>query len=232
MPVPMEARASAVVREVLTGAIRPLGRTTSGIDKRRREGPQHVEIMGLAGDEQADRRVHGGPDKAVLCYAWTHYATWRAQLPACSLLDAPGAFGENLSVEGLDERQVCLGDRFRIGSTLFAVTQGRQPCFKLNLRFGVADMAARVQESLRTGWYLRVLEPGVVAAGDAVVLVERPCPSHTVADLLAAIRDREVRAEVLDPILALPLAPSWRTLFERRRQSGSVEQWTRRMEGE
>ncbi len=228
----MEARVSAVVRDVLTGVIRPLGRTTSGIDKQRRAGPQRVEIMGLAGDEQADRRVHGGRDKAVLCYAWAHYATWRAQMPACPLLDAPGAFGENLSVEGLDEHRVHLGDRYRIGSALFAVSQGRQPCFKLNLRFGVADMAARVQDSLRTGWYLSVLEPGMVAAGDEVVLVERPCPSHTIADLLAAIRDREVRAEVLDPILALPLAPSWRTLFERRRQSGGVEQWTRRLEGE
>jgi MOSC domain-containing protein YiiM len=220
------------VRAVLIGSVRSLGPTVSGIDKHPTVGPQRVEAGGFVGDEQADRRVHGGEDKAVLCYAWEHYQAWRTELPGCPLLDSPGAFGENLSIERLDEHHTCIGDRYRIGSALFAVTQGRQPCFKLNLRFGVPDMAARVQATLRAGWYLRVLEPGMITAGDRIELVDRPNPSHTVGDLLAVIRDREVDPDRLASILELPLTPSWRRLFERRLHSGGTEDWKRRMTGE
>lgn len=217
------------VLAVLTGDIKPLGSTTSGIDKVVVPGPQRVERLGIVGDRQADLRVHGGDDKAVHCYPWSHYEHWRGVFPGHSLLNAPGAFGENLSMEGMDERDVFIADRWRIGSTLFQVTQGRQPCFKLNLRFGTRDMATQVQESLRAGWYLRVVEPGCVSAGDTVELIERPFPSHSVADLLALIRDRETRADLLAPVLRLPLTASWRKLFERRSGSGAVEDWSGRL---
>lgn len=220
---------SASVNAVLKGDIKPLGSTTSGIAKVAAAGPQKVERLGIVGDRQADLRVHGGEDKAVHCYAWAHYAYWRDILPDNSLLDAPGAFGENLSMVGIDEHDVCLADRWRIGSALFQVSQGRQPCFKLNLRFGVPDMAARVQETLRAGWYLRVLEPGYVSVGDCAELVERTHASHTVADLLGLIRDRNVSADRLAAVLDLPLTPSWRKLFERRLASGGVEDWSKRM---
>ena len=154
----------AIVTAVLRGVVQPLGRTTSAIDKRPVEGPVQVHALGLAGDAQADLRVHGGLDKALHCYAWHHYATWRAELQGGTLWDAPGAFGENLSIDGLDEQSVCIGDRWGIGTAVTVVTQGRQPCFKLNMRFGVADMAARVQQTLRAGWYLRVEQPGEIAA--------------------------------------------------------------------
>jgi MOSC domain-containing protein YiiM len=221
----------ARVRSVLVGRVRPLGPTVSGIDKRPVSGPQRVERLGLVGDEQADLRVHGGEDKAVLCYAWSNHDHWRGVLPDQPMLHAAGAFGENLSIDGLDEHDVCIGDRWRIGSALFAVTQGRQPCFKLNLRLGIADMAARVQASLRTGWYLRVLEPGWVEAGDACERIDRPHPAHTVASVMAMIRDRETRPDRLEAVLALPLPPSWRQLFERRRQTGQAEDWSRRLQG-
>lgn len=220
---------NASVIAVLTGDIKPLGSTTSGIDKVAVPGPQRVERLGIVGDRQADLRVHGGEDKAVHCYAWSHYAYWREVLPGKSLLDSPGAFGENLSMQGIDERDVCLADRWRIGSALFQVSQGRQPCFKLNLRFGQRDMAVRVQETLRAGWYLRVLEPGFVMAGDRAELIERTHPSHSVADLLALIRDRDVGTDRIEPVLQLPLTPSWRKLFERRLASGNVEDWSKRM---
>ncbi len=223
--------AGARVRAVLTGSVRRLGHTTSGIDKQPRAGRQTVGCTGLAGDEQADLRVHGGPDKAVLCYAWAHYDEWRRALPGCTLLGTPGAFGENLSVEGLDERGVCLGDRYAIGSARFVVTQGRQPCFKLNLRFGVPDMSRRVQDSGRVGWYLRVEAPGEVGAGDTIDLIQRPYPTHSVADILELIRSREVRPERLRPLLELPLPASWRRLFERRLQHGVAEDWTKRLQG-
>ena len=220
------------VRAVLRGSVQPLGRTASAINKHPVTGPVDVEWLGLAGDAQADLRIHGGEDKAVHCYPWMHYETWRKELPACWLLDAPGAFGENLSIDGLDEHTVCIGDRWRVGSAVFAVSQGRQPCFKLNLRFGVDDMSSRVQNSLRAGWYLRVVEPGVLAAGDRIELLDRPHPGHSIASLLALIRDRETDARRLLPVLGLPLPPSWRRLFERRMQTGQTEDWGRRLQGD
>lgn len=222
---------SGIVRAVLRGTVQPLGSATSGIDKRPVAGPVFVERLGIVGDEQADLRVHGGEDKAVHCYAWGHYARWREALPACHLFDAPGAFGENLSIDGLDEQTVCIGDRWRVGSAVFVVSQGRQPCFKLNLRFGVADMAARVQESLHAGWYLRVIEPGLLAAGDMVELLDRPHSGHSIASLLTLIRDRETDPRRLAPVLELPLPTSWRRLFERRMQTGQSEDWSRRLLG-
>ncbi len=219
------------VLTVLRGQARPLGHATSAIAKQPVEGPVAVHRLGLEGDEQADLRVHGGEDKALHAYAWPHYAVWRQELPGCPLLEAPGAFGENLSIDGLAESGTCLGDRWRLGSAIVVVSQGRQPCFKLNLRFGVDDMAARVQQSLRAGWYLRVEQPGTIAAGDAVTLLERPHPDYTITRLLALIRDRETRPDEIARVLALPLTPAWRKLFERRLVSGQVEDWSSRMKG-
>ena len=147
------------------------------------------------------------------------------------MLQAPGAFGENLAVAGLDEAGVCIGDHWRAGSAVLEVTQGRQPCWKLNLRFGVPDMSARVQNTLRAGWYCRTLQAGVVHAGDALELLERPHPGWTVQRLLALIRDRECHPAVLNDVLALPLPPSWHKLFTRRRDEGQAEDWSARLRG-
>ncbi len=224
---------SAVVHQVLAGPVSTLVRpgVTSAIAKQAVHGPVAVGALGLAGDQQADRRVHGGPDKALHLYARLHYAAWRRELPPRAVLDEVGAFGENLSVDGLDENEVCIGDQWRVGTALLQVSQGRQPCWKLNLRFGVADMAARVQQSLRAGWYCRVLQPGVVAAGDALVLVQRPQPRWSVARLLALIRDRECHPAVIDEVLRLPLTASWHQLFERRRERAMAEDWQPRLNG-
>lgn len=219
-----------VVRAVLRGPVAALGRTRSAIGKRPVDGPVWVGALGMEGDEQADRRVHGGVDKALHCYAWSHYVSWRHELPDCAVLQAPGAFGENLCLDGLDEHLVCLGDRWRIGTVILVVSQGRQPCFKLNVRFGVPDMAARVQNSLRAGWYLRVEQEGELQAGQSVILLDRPHPAYSVARLLAMIRDRTTDAQQVEPVLRLPLPDSWRRLFERRLQSGFVESWAARME--
>src|SRR5690606_28558955 len=123
----------------------------SAIDKAPVDGPALVTVTGLVGDEQADRKHHGGPDKAVHAYAVAHYPAWIAELPAAAGALRPGGFGENLVVDGVTEADVCLGDRWRIGPVLLEVSQGRQPCWKLNVRFGQPDMARRVQTSGRTG---------------------------------------------------------------------------------
>lgn len=223
----------AHVRSVLTGPARPYTRpgSRSAIDKQPQAGPVAVGTLGLAGDEQGDLRVHGGPDKAVHCYAVEHYPVWRAELPAAARLQAPGAFGENLSLEGLDEHGVCIGDRWQIGSAQCAVSQGRQPCWKLNDRFKVPDMARRVQDSGRAGWYLRVLQPGQLQAGDAVLLLARPHADWSIARLLRLIAERSCAPDVLDQVLALPLPPSWERLFRRRREQGQAEDWAPRLQG-
>lgn len=224
------------IREVLTGTAKPYGMPAktgkqSAIDKHPVGAPVAVDTLGLHGDEQGDRRIHGGPEKAVHCYPWQHYADWRHDIGPLPVLERAGAFGENLSWAGGDEHDVCLGDVWRIGSVTLQVSQPRQPCWKLNVRFGRDDMSVLVQQSLRIGWYFRVLEPGRLQAGDAAVLLERPHADWSVARLAGLVRDRETDPALLDVVLALPLVDSWRRLFERRRQSGAVEDWTARMRG-
>lgn len=221
----------AHVQSVHIGKVNALGSTTSAIDKHAIDGAVEVGLLGIEGDAQADLRVHGGVDKAVHCYPWSHYAYWRQHLQKSALLNQPGAFGENLSVCGIDENDVCIGDQLRIGSVLFAVSQGRQPCFKLNLRFRCDDMAAQVQRTLRAGWYLRVIEAGSLRASDTINLVARPHDKFTVAHVLAVIRDRDVSPDVLLPILQLPLPDSWRQLFMRRLETYRAEDWHKRLVG-
>lgn len=157
-----------------------------------------VGAMGLAGDEQADRTVHGGIDKAIHHYPADHYDWWRGYLGDAPLLDAPGAFGENISTAGLDEQNVFLGDRFRLGSALVEVTQARQPCWKLDHRFGTKGVMARVVKTRRTGWYYRVVEPGQVRAGDALELVERRYPDWPLASLFALLIGGEAKDRPAD----------------------------------
>lgn len=218
---------------VLRGRVQPLGArgAPSAIAKQPLDGPVWLGESGLDGDEQGDRRVHGGPDKAVHHYAFDHYATWRWELGPLPALQAPGGFGENLSSHGLTETDVCLGDRLRIGTAVVEVSQARQPCWKLNERFAVPDMARRVQHTLRTGWYYRVLQPGWVAAGDPIVLLEQPHAQWPVRRVMEVLYRRGAERQPLEELLALPLVPSWRRLVEGRLQRGEVEDWTSRLQG-
>src|SRR5690606_1671743 len=184
-----------------------------------------------AGDEQGDARVHGGPDKAVHHYAFDHYADWRADIGDVPLLCTPGAFGENISTRGLDEGNVCLGDRFALGTALLEVSQGRQPCWQLSGRCGVPDMARGVQAHGGTGGYYRVLRPGIARTGDMLRLAARPYPAWPLRRLNRLLFDRVLSREALAPALDLPLVPSWRKLVERRLQQGGVEDWGRRIDG-
>ncbi len=217
---------------VNVGAAVPYARgSRSGIDKQRVPDRVHVSALGLAGDEQGDLRVHGGPDKAVHHYAHEHYAAWEAEIGPHPLLQTSAAFGENLSTRGMTEHDVCIGDRFRVGEALLEVTQARQPCWKLDERFGHRGMARRVQQSGRTGWYYRVLEEGDVWAGAPMERVARPYPEWSLARLLDLLY-----LPCLDPVQlraarALPLPPSWQRLVDHRLQSGQVERWERRLDG-
>ena len=172
---------SYAIDAVLTGKARAFrGEEASAVAKAPMAGALHVGFLGIAGDEQADLSVHGGVDKAIHHYPRDHYDWWAEELGSHALLDAPGAFGENISTEGLVESEACIGDRYRLGSALVEISQGRQPCWKLGHRFGVATVPATVVTARRSGWYYRVIEEGAVAAGDTLDLVERTLPEWSV----------------------------------------------------
>ena len=223
------------ISSVQVGRVAPLGRkgAPSAIAKSPVSGRVAIGQTGLNGDEQADLRHHGGLEKAVHHYALDHAEAWRADLPCPSaLFGQPGAFGENFSTRGITEAEIHVGDLWRAGSALLQVSQARQPCWKLNERFGVPDMARRVQTSGRTGWYYRVLEPGTVEAGDALELIDRPYPAWPLARLLHVFYvdrlDRAALAEIAELEL---LTESWRQLAARRLDREAVEDWTPRLEG-
>jgi MOSC domain-containing protein YiiM len=137
----------------------------TGIFKNPVSGKVAVTRLNLEGDGQADLRVHGGEDKAVYAYPAEHYSAWSAELSR----ELPfGQFGENLTVDGMPESEVRIGDLYRIGTALFQVSQPRTPCFKLGIKMEDEDFPVRFLESLRSGYYLRVLEPGVLQQGDPV----------------------------------------------------------------
>ena len=221
------------VLAVLRGPAVPFTRpgSRSAIAKYPVAGPVAVGTLGLDGDEQGDLRVHGGPDKAVHQYAQEHYPQWHSELGALPVLATPGAFGENLASSGMTEQHLCIGDQVRVGSVLLEVSQSRQPCWKLNDRFGVPDMARRVQHSGRTGWYYRVLQAGALQAGDRFTLIERPWPQWSLARVIAVLYHQPFDAAVLSDLAALPLTPSWRRLVEGRLARGVVEDWAPRMDG-
>lgn len=196
---------------VLLGKVRPFrgDDEPSAIGKLPVTDAVAVGPMGLAGDEQADRTVHGGIDKAIHHYPADHYPWWREHLGDVPLLGAPGAFGENISTSGLDEDNVFLGDRFRLGTALVEVSQARQPCWKLDHRFQAKGVMAQVVKTRRTGWYYRVLEAGRVRAGDRLELIERPYPGWPLASLFALLIGGEAKDRLADlralrdvPILA------------------------------
>lgn len=138
----------------------------SAIAKQPVAGPVRILTDGFEPDEQADRTVHGGPEMAVHLYPLDHHAYWRSELDEHRLLREPGAFGSNLAVSELTESDVHIGDRFRLGSALLEISQPRQPCWKIEHRFGEKRMVARIIATARSGWYFRVLEEGETRAGD------------------------------------------------------------------
>ena len=151
----MTAGASVPLLGLLVGGVRPLGkrRAPSGIAKSPVAHPVFLHRNGFEGDARGDTIRHGGSEKAVHHYPFDHYADWESEIGPNALLARPGAFGENVSTRGLVEADVAVGDVFRLGQAVIEVSQGRQPCWKLNERFADVRMAKCVQESGRTGWY-------------------------------------------------------------------------------
>ena len=178
------------------------------------DGPVAVRHHNLAGDRQADLSVHGGPNKAVYAYPSEHYEFWRGELPGAELGWA--AFGENLTIEGLLETEVRVGDELSIGTAVLRVTQPRLPCFKLGIRFGRLDMVKRFLRSRRTGFYFQIAREGELEAGDRITLTPAPFPSVTIADMVDLFLSEAPDEGLLRRALAVPmLPPFWRETFER-----------------
>ena len=187
----------------------------TSIFKRPIAGRVRVSTLNVEGDQQSDLTVHGGPDKAVYAYPSEHYPFWRTEHPG---MDLPwGVFGENFTTAGLLEETVHIGDRFRVGSAEFVVTQPRMPCFKLGIRFNRSDMVKRFLQSGRTGFYFAVLKEGEVAAGDSIKLIERDEHNIPVADVVNLYRGDAGNQDLLRRVSELPSLPnSWREYFRKR----------------
>lgn len=217
----LEAGGQTVIEiaSVRTGKVRahhsPVGLWETATFKDGVDGKLAMGRLGLAGDEQADRVSHGGVDKAVLAYASEHYQLWKQELGIKEF--GLGALGENLCLKGQDEVDVCLGDRYRIGTAIVEVSQPRQPCWKQARRWGVTDLVLKVVESGRTGWYLRIIEPGEVEAGDTLALIERPEPDWTVAKANDILHHRKQDREAMLALKEVPsLADAWKRSLDRR----------------
>jgi len=184
---------------------------SSGIIKTPISGSVRVRTLNLDGDAQADLSVHGGIDKAVYMYPSEHYPFWQQALGQ----DLPwGAFGENLTVTGLLEQSVNIGDRFRIGTAVLSVSQPRLPCFKLAGKFQRDDMIKRFLDSRRTGFYARVVQEGELQADDSIVVLQTEPPRVTICEITDLYLTKNPKEKDLETVMSLQhLASSWRNHF-------------------
>jgi MOSC domain-containing protein YiiM len=187
----------------------------TGIFKKPVAGRVAIRQLNLEGDRQADLTVHGGPEKAIYAYPAEYYAFWREQFPEMEL--PWGMFGENLTIEGLLDESVHIGDRFQVGSAHLAVTQPRLPCYKLGLKFGRDDILKRFLQSGLTGFYFAVLQEGEVAAGDPIRLLHRDEHQVKVADITRLYGQDKHNLDLLRRVLTVEALPaSWREYFQQR----------------
>ncbi len=207
------------VDALLVGTPMPFrGDDHSAIGKRPVDGAVRVTWDGLAGDAVADRIHHGGWDKAIHLYPQDHYGWWRDRKPGHPLFDAPGAFGENIASRGMTEEDICLGDRFSLGSAIVEVSHGRQPCWKLDHRFGARDVMATIIKTGRAGLYFRVISEGEAQAGAVMSLLERPYPQWSAARVFHLLIGGGHRTDpaAVRALAAMPvLAEAWRGRAEK-----------------
>ncbi|WP_312691524.1 6-hydroxyaminopurine reductase [Kosakonia sp.] len=218
--------------DVFMGKVRDYaGSRPSAIAKLQVEGELMLTGAGLAGDEQAEKSYHGGPDRALCHYPREHYAWWAERFPEQTTLFCAPAFGENLSTFGLTEKTVFIGDIFRWGDALIQVTQPRSPCFKLNFHFAISDMASQMQASGKVGWLYRVIAAGRVSTDSPLELASRV--SDVSVDEAGAIAwyqpfDDEQYHRLLS---AAGLSASWTRTLQNRRIHGKIEDDSRRLWG-
>jgi MOSC domain-containing protein YiiM len=211
--------ASGIIAQLRIGTPRPLAGTRhpSAYWRQPVAGPVHAGPLGLAGDQVGNPKVHGGPEKAIYAYPASGYAGWQAEFPALAAQFGPGAMGENLVVDGLDEASVHLGDVIRCGTATCQVAQIREPCSTFAAAMGTARVVKAMAKSGRCGWYLRVLEAGSIAPGDAHDVIERPNPTWPIARFTPIAAGNSGSEADLAELAALPgLSDYWRVKLARR----------------
>ena len=217
--MPPAAALQASITGIYAGSARALTAdgALSAIFKDPVLGPVHIGTEGIAGDQQADRSVHGGPDKAVHQFAAGNYATLAKAFPQVAAALLPGSIGENLSSADIDQDSVCIGDVFTLGSTTLQVSQPRSPCWKIDARFGVAGMSRLVSENCLAGWYYRVLQAGDTIAGDVLKLIGRNADALTLREFWSAWLSRNPDPGQLERLRATPgLATGWQIYLDDR----------------
>lgn len=218
--------------DVFIGKVREYeGSRPSAIAKVQVEGELSLTSRGLAGDKQAEKKIHGGPDRALCHYPREHYEQWAREFPQQAAWFVAPAFGENLSTVGLTEENVFIGDIFQWGEALIQVTQPRSPCFKVNFHSGINDLSGLMQEKARCGWLYRVVAEGKTTADTPLALVSRV--SDIAVKEAAAIAwhmpfDDEQYHRLLS---AAGLSASWAKTMQKRRLSGKIESFSRRLWG-
>lgn len=217
LPKELMAMGKAAIVSLNVGTPSPLAypdrEVLTGIMKRPVSGRVFLSKLNFEGDAQADLIHHGGEEKAVCVYPYEHYAYWEREL------NRPlkyGAFGENLTTEGLLEQKVCIGDVYQIGEAIVQVSQPRQPCFKLSLKYGLPELPVKFQDTGYTGYYFRVLQEGYVGKGDALILLRRhPC-GVTISFANQIMHHDKHNLEGINRILAVEsLSGSWRATFQK-----------------
>ena len=205
--------------KLFIGSIRSLpesGRPT-GIYKQPVSTAIAIDENGFVGDAQADRRVHGGPEKAIHLYPARHYQRLAAQFPEAADKLIPGSLGENISCDDLDESSVRIGDIYRLGSARLQLCQPRNPCWKIDERFATEGMAAFIAEQRLTGWYWRVLTPGEVRPGDPLLLEQEASGAFTLAAALLLCQTHRPALAGLEKLAASPgIARDWQCKLENR----------------
>lgn len=203
-PIP----APGIIMQVRTGKVKKNalgGEITSAIYKQLRDGPVYCTETGLVGDEHV-YYLHGGHDRAVHQYDPNHYAEWRSENPPKPGLYDVGGFGENISATNMSEDNVCIGDVFKVGEdVLLQVREPRHPCYKLNSRFEWPRALKRTLRSGRPGWNYGVLRTGYINKGDTIMLVERPLPKWSIANVQRVIRGKVVSICLVAECAALPM---------------------------
>ncbi len=200
------------------GSTEPMDREwRSGIVKDVVKGKIWAGKTNLEGDGQADKKHHGGAEKAIFAYPVSHYSYWQQKLNRTDF--SIGAFGENLAVQHLTEADICIGDIFRIGEIMVQVSQPRQPCWKPARRWKIKDLALQIQQEGLTGWYFRVLKEGWIQEGHTLQLLERPYPQWTVAKCNDVMHHQKQDLQAAARLAQCELlAPNWRNRLYKRAQ--------------
>ncbi|WP_077213146.1 MOSC domain-containing protein [Bacillus dakarensis] len=213
------------IEKLLVGKVKKIGQPDaeplmdkqweSAMFKKSVEGKIWLGVTGLAGDEVADTKNHGGIEKAIFAYPITHYDFWEKELHLDTI--EIGAMGENLAVNGMNEQSVCLGDTYQFGEGIIQVSQPRQPCWKPARRFRIVDFALKIQQSGRTGWYFRILKEAYVHDKLELNLLERPCPEWTIAKCNEVMHVKKDDLQLAKELASCEfLADSWKETLSKR----------------